>query len=338
MNQPTVSVVMVTCNVERFLVESIESILGQTFRDLEFINVDFGSTDNSKSIISRYAAKDNRIKFHEISNCALPVARNAGCGFAEGRYIAIMDADDVSLPNRLAWEIDFMETHPEVGLLGGATEWVDATGRSLGIHDFPSEDHEIKSALVTRCPFWHPTVLMRREAFVLAGGYRTAFVFAQDYDLELRIAEHSQCANLKEVLLKYRIHPSQVTFRKQKQQTLCKLAAQVSATSRRQHETDPLDGVREITPTLLADLGVSEVAQQNALAADCRNWIRSMYAAREYSVALEAAADLLQSGWAGVEQWQIADLHLEVARLCWKQRRFTRFVGRHSENHYHRRF
>src|ERR1039457_6493214 len=79
MNKPPVSVVMVTCNVERFLGESIESILGQTFRGFEFVIVDFGSTDNSKSIISSYAAMDSRIKFHIIPSCGLAEARNTGC-------------------------------------------------------------------------------------------------------------------------------------------------------------------------------------------------------------------------------------------------------------------
>src|SRR5271169_6728077 len=98
---------MVVCNVDRFLAESIESILGQTFREFEFIIVDFGSTDNSKSIISSYATRDSRIKLRVVPHCGLAEARNAGCFLAQGQYIAIMDADDVSLPNRLLWEVEF---------------------------------------------------------------------------------------------------------------------------------------------------------------------------------------------------------------------------------------
>ena len=97
MNKPLISVVMVICNVDRFLAEAIESILAQSFRDFEFIIVDFGSADNSKAIASHYAAEDTRIKFHEIPHCGLAEARNAGCALAQARYIAIMDADDVSL-------------------------------------------------------------------------------------------------------------------------------------------------------------------------------------------------------------------------------------------------
>src|SRR6267154_728024 len=324
MNQPLVSVVMPVCNVERFLAESIESILGQTFRDFEFIIIDFGSTDNSTSIVSSYAARDNRIKFHKIPNCVLPAARNAGCSLAQGKYIAIMDADDVSLTNRLALQVDFIERRSEIALLGGATEWIDATGRSLGAHHVPSEYYEIQSALATRCPFWHPTILIRKDIFLIVGGYRAAFIFAHDYDLELRIAERFECTNLKQVVLKYRIHPFQVTFHSQRQQTLYKLAAQASAIRRGHSKLDPLEGARKITTRLLAELGVGEPAQQNALASDCRNWIRSMSAAREYSAALDAARQMLGSRLNYVERWQIADLRLAVARLYWKQGRFVR--------------
>ena len=323
MNSPLVSVVMAICNFERFLAESIESVLGQSFKDFEFIIVDFGSTDNSKSIVSGYAARDRRIKFHEISPCALPVARNAGCSHAQGEFIAIMDGDDISAPNRLTLEVDFMERHPEVALLGGAVEWIDARGKSLGIYHRPSTYAEIKEALSTRCPFWHPTVIIRQSAFVSVGGYRAAFVYSHDYDLELRIAEQFECGNLGQVLLKYRVHPYQVSMRRRRQQTLCFLAAQASASSRMIGNPDPLDAIEEIGSAMLAGLGVTESMQESKLASDFRDWIRIMAAAGEYSGALKATVEFLQtSDWKHVERWQIADLWLTVAGLRWKQKQF----------------
>ena len=283
MNTPLVSVVMVTYNVERFLAEAIESILKQTFEDFEFIIVDFGSTDKSKTIASGYAATDSRIRLHEVPICGLAEARNAGCSLAQGRYIAIMDADDISLPGRLTWQIDFMEKHPEVGVLGGATEWIDTFGRSLRIERFPTEDFEIRTTLPNSCSFCQPTVLIRKDAFISVGGYRPAFVLAEDYDLWLRMAEHFHCANLSQVVLKYRSHPHQVQLRKVKQQSLYSLAAQVSASSRRKGNPDPLSSVEEITPAVLADSGVTRATQQ--ISAD-RDFVRAMYLAGEYSNAL----------------------------------------------------
>src|ERR1700733_11651747 len=118
MNRPLVSVAMVVCNVDRFLSESIESILAQTFREFEFIIVDFGSTDKSTTIASSYAAQDSRIKLHTIPCCGLAEARNASCLLAQAQYIAIMDADDIATRDRLMWQVDFMEKRSEVGVLG----------------------------------------------------------------------------------------------------------------------------------------------------------------------------------------------------------------------------
>jgi hypothetical protein len=324
MQNPRVSVVMVVCNAHRFLAEAVESILSQDFSEFEFIIVDFGSTDESQSIIQSYAAKDSRVKFHSIPSCSLAEARNAGCFLARGRYIAIMDADDLSVPERLKLEFTFMEEHPEVGLLGGATDWIDVTGRSLRIDQLPTEDQEIRAALESCCPFCQPTVLIRREAFVVVGGYRNVFAQAEDYDLWLRIVEHFKCANLNQVVLKYRIHPYQISIRKRVQQTLCVLAAQLSARARRNGLADPLCSVKEITPAVLTTMGISEAKQQIAAASEYLCWIRTMYAAGEYSAALKAAIEVLQfRDWEHMERWQIADLRLLVARLYWKQGRFV---------------
>src|SRR5579863_3226260 len=116
-DEPLVSVVMVISNVERFLAQAIESVLSQTMRDFEFIIVDFGSTDNSKGIAANYAASDSRIRLSEIAPCSYINAKIAACSLARGRFIAIQDADDVSLPDRLKGEVDFLEMNPRVGLL-----------------------------------------------------------------------------------------------------------------------------------------------------------------------------------------------------------------------------
>ena len=326
MNQPLVSVVMAVCNAERFLAESIQSILNQSFRDFEFIVVDYGSTDNSKFIISSYVARDNRIKVHEVRPCVLPAARNAGCFLAQGRYIAIMDADDVSLPDRLSSEVDYMERHPQVALLGGAVEWMDSSGRPFHTHRHPTDNCEIKFELLTHSVFWHPTIIMRKEAFVLVGGYRPAFVCAHDYDLALRIAEKYECANLEEILLRYRVHPIQLTFHKHRQQTLCKLAARASAVARSKEQPDPLDTVREITPSTLATLGVEETAQRNSVVTDGRIWIRHMMTAGDYAAALAAARRIVESSLDHVEPYQVSELYLSVAELYWREKRIWKCV------------
>jgi hypothetical protein len=149
--------------------------------------------------------------------------------------------------------------------------------------------------LVVISGIWCAALIIRKDAFLKVGGHRPVFVRAEDYDLWLRIAQHFQIANLDRVVLKYRIHPDQISMRKRREQTLCILAAQVAASSRRNGIPDPLNAIEEITPTVMAGLGVTEATQQRAIALDCYRWIRNMCMAAEYSFALEAAVELLQS-------------------------------------------
>jgi len=321
MRESPVSVVMAVCDMDRFLAESIESILAQTWRDFEFVIVDFGSNDRSKSIVARYAAKDPRIRLSEIARCNLPQARNAACSLAQGKYLAIMDADDVSLPDRLARQLEFMERHPGVGVVGGATAWIDAAGRLLWTDFPPLGDHEIKQELaVAGCPLVHSTALIRKSAFVRTGGYRVAFALAHDFDLWLRLTEHFPCANLEQVVSKYRVHSHQISSLQRKEQTLCKLAAQASAEFRRKGRPDPAEGVKQITSQLLCAWGVTETRQQQDFVSDCQRWIRILSAAGEYSAALKTALEALKSSDAKqVGRRQLVDLHLAMARLYWRE-------------------
>ena len=322
MNTPLVSVAMVTRNVERFLPEAIESILNQTFKDLEFVIVDFGSTDKTKSIISGYQSKDPRIKFHEIPSCSLPLARDTSCSLSIGRYIAIMDADDIALPDRLACQLEFMEKHPEVGIVGAATEVIDHQGDVLQTVYYPSGDSEIREALLSVCPFNNPTVFVRREVYAAAGGFRNV-PLNEDYDLFLRVAEHCDLANLPRVLLRYRFHPQQVTRRKVREMTLCHFAVRAAAGLRRSGKPDPLDSVPEITPALLTEMGVSEVAWQRPLVDKYRDVIAMAEQAGNDSAALELARDMLNfSAWKHVDRWKVAEVWFTSARIHRRQGKF----------------
>lgn len=324
MTIPMISVVMSVFNGERFLREAVESILDQSFREFEFIVIDDGSTDRSGSILDAYQNCDARMRVYHREHGGLIESLNRGCGLAQAKYIARMDADDIASKDRLMTQVNFMEAHPKIGALGGAVEWIDATGKSLGTHRYPAEDCQIKATLLQGCAFWHPTVVLRREVFVWAGGYRSVVVDAEDYDLWLRIAEHFQLANIEEVVVKYRIHPQQVSMRKTEQQILGILAAQVAASSRRNGLPDPLNSAKEITCEALAAWGVTKARQHNKLVSYRRDWIRNMCRAGEYSAALKSALETLQSDLEYAERSQIADLYLITAKLWWRQKKFTR--------------
>src|ERR1700719_557050 len=124
MSSPTVTVIMSVFNGEKFLSETIDSVLNQSFRDFEFVIVDDGSTDATADILSKYALCDGRIRVFRNEKKGRAASLNLAISVANGRYVANTDADDLSMPGRLEEQLAFMEKNPEVGVLGGAFELV----------------------------------------------------------------------------------------------------------------------------------------------------------------------------------------------------------------------
>jgi glycosyltransferase involved in cell wall biosynthesis len=273
MSSSVLTVLMSVFNGEAFLAESVESILKQTFHDFEFLIVDDGSTDTTAEILSKYAASDARIRVIRHENRGRAESLNIGIRLAAGDYIARMDADDIALPGRFALQMEFLERHVEVGVLGGAVELINPQGQGLETIRPPLEDEAIRSVMLEYNPIYHPTVMMRKDAVLAAGGYRRALLDADDFDLWLRIGEHSQLANLDHTLLKYRIHGSQVTVRNMRHQIMCVIAARTAAL-RKRGTPDPLSGVEEITQEFLKTLNVSAEQIDRELAGCCYQYLR----------------------------------------------------------------
>jgi glycosyltransferase involved in cell wall biosynthesis len=226
---PTVSVLMPVHNAERYLGEAVESILGQTFADFEFLIVDDGSTDRSRAILERYAAQDQRIHLTSRPNTGYAVALNELLSLARGQLVARMDADDVALPERLARQVDYLRAHPDVVCVGSAVHFIDAGGRFLRDRH-PGMEHEAiqERALAGDCALNHPSVMMRR-----AGGYHVEFMPAEDLDLWLRLGEIGRLTNLPDVLMKYRQHEASFSERHQQLQLERSAAAVLEACRRR---------------------------------------------------------------------------------------------------------
>ena len=322
---PSVSLVMSVFNGERFLREAVESILNQSFCDFEFIIIDDGSTDNSGSILASYQRSDPRIRTYHQENRGLIHSLNRGCALAQGKYIARMDADDIAVRDRLTWQFTFMEEHPEVAVLGGAFELIGQTGEVLRVVRHPLEPRELERAILESSAICHPSAFIRKTAFIAAGGYRNV-LDAEDYDLWLRIAEHHPLANLPDILLKYRLHLGQVSVARCRSQALGTVAARTAASARRSGKPDPLDSVGEVTPALLARLGVSESTQHTTLARGYLSTIRNMCDAGEYTHALNTLEVLHSSELKHAEIWTIADLRLCAAEVYWHKNRFARSI------------
>lgn len=231
---PTVSVLMPAHNAERYLGEAVESILGQTFRDFEFLIVDDGSTDRSRAILERYAAQDPRIRLTSRPNTGYAAALNELLGLARGELVARMDADDVALPERLGRQVEYLRAHPDVICVGTAVQLIDEAGRFLRDRH-PGLDHEAiqERALAGDCALNHPSVMMRRAALEAVGGYHVEFMPAEDLDLWLRLGEIGRLTNLPDVLMKYRQHEASFSEQHQRLQLERSGAAVLEACRRR---------------------------------------------------------------------------------------------------------
>ena len=273
---PQVSVVMPVFNAESSIGAAISSILAQTFHDFELIIVDNGSTDDSARIITSYERDDERVKVFSQPNRGMAHALNMACGIARGSYIARMDADDISLPERLTLQANFLREHQDVALLGGAVEVIDAKGERLYDVQYPLLDEDIRLALPYRTCFAHPAVVMRRDAYLAVGGYRSVFRLAQDYDLWLRLSEHYRVANLPEIILRYRIHPKSMGLRNIEKQALGALAAKVGARARQAYGTEPFVGTDEINYLELREVGVPNREIRKAVVSAYLRWSNLM--------------------------------------------------------------
>jgi hypothetical protein len=254
---PAVSVLMPVRNGERFVAEAVESVLAQTFADLELVVVDDGSTDSTPRILERIASRDPRLAVHRRDpGRSVSEVLNFAADLARAPLLARLDADDLALPGRLQVQTDFLAAHPEIVLLGGQALLIDGSGRTFGKAEYPLRDEQLQAALLTGNPFVHSTVTMRREAFEAVGGYRLNFDHAEDLDLWLRLAEGRRIANVPDLVAAYRLHGNQQTFRKQEEQAMFSAAARASARARAAGRPDPLAGAVVDEPFLLSH-GVS---------------------------------------------------------------------------------
>lgn len=207
-----VSVVMPVYNRQDFLAKAIESILKQTFSDFEFIIVYDCSIDNSLAIALDFQKRDARIRIHhQEQNKGIVGARNTGLELAQGKYVAWMDSDDISMPERIKKQFLFMESHPEVGVTSANAVLIDGKGNFLSETHFPKSHNLITWAFCFYNPIINSAVMANRDLCLQAGGYRDmakdrSEYFPEDYDLWIRLSNQTHFYNFSETLVKYRIH------------------------------------------------------------------------------------------------------------------------------------
>ena len=247
---PLVSVVLASRNGERFLPEALGSLAAQTWPHVELLAVDDGSTDGTGRLLERFAAGRPLARVLHTAGLGPAAARALALAEARGAFFALQDDDDVSHPERLERQVRHLIAHPGTALLGTAADIIDEGGARVGPYPVPLEPVALRRTLRRAPPFVHGSVMMRREAYAAAGGYRAPFRATEDYDLYLRMPAEAGLENLPETLYAWRRHPGNSYARARGDHLFFLATARAFHAERRQTGRDSLH--------LLADAGDPE--------------------------------------------------------------------------------
>lgn len=326
MSSPALSVLLPVYNGERFLAAAIESVLGQTFGDFEFIIINDGSRDGSAAIIDGYAARDGRIRAFHQENRGLVATLNRGIELTVAPFIARMDADDVALPRRFELQLARFEGRPELAVVGGFVNIVDAEGRLLRVGDYPTGGEALTRFLTSDAPpIAHPTVVMRRDIVAQLGGYRPQYKHAEDYDLWLRIHDAGYAIeNVPVPVLDYRQHGENVSFVHRRQQALATIIARLAHRMRAAGLVDPtndVDAIDDATielipPHLRSDIEAELFAHKH-----------NMLSLADLATIEQALRDYAQLPVEARRDPRLAHFLMRAARGLWAQRRRGASLG-----------
>lgn len=208
-------------NAGQYLSQAVESILGQSCDDFEFIIINDGSDDGSREKLEAYASADARIVLISRENRGLVESLNEGLAMTRAPLIARMDADDISLPRRFEMQAAFLEKNPQTVCVGGVFRMIDDKGRFLTTLMPPFSDDEIQDlALRGHTTICHPCAMIRRNSLLEVGGYRSEFYLTEDLDLWLRLGEVGKLANLADPVLSYRMHSQSISEQNNEKQKM----------------------------------------------------------------------------------------------------------------------
>lgn len=254
MANPRIDVIMSVYNGENYLRKAIESVLEQTYKNVKFIIVDDCSDDGSTDIINSFS--DERITvIRNKKTKGLTKSINKALKVAGGKYVARQDADDASLPRRFESQIDFLEKHPEVDVLGTSIILIDEKGNMIG-ERIPNLNPSRRSFFEGN-ELFHGSVVIRRDVLEAGGGYNELFKYSQDYELWLRLAKEHNIRNLQIPLYAFRIHKSSISLKKTREQLLFEIAARKIAKNelildqelRNKIACDGIDSIRSLLTT-----------------------------------------------------------------------------------------
>ena len=207
---PRVSVLMTIYNAEPYLRAAVDSLIVQTFPDWELIAVENGSTDKSMPILRSYS--DCRVRIFPLEqNIGRTPALRLAFDQARGDYIAILDADDVSAPDRLSKQVEFLDQHADVALVGSWAQHIDEHGKIFDVFEPPANQEELQDCLGWTNPIIHSSAMYRRKLAQEVGGYPENICWAQDLGLILALAQRAKIAMIADYLCQVRVLTASMT-------------------------------------------------------------------------------------------------------------------------------
>ena len=208
-NKPLVSVIIPAYNVAMYIEEAVNSIFNQTYRNLEIIVIDDGSSDGTHDILLKLAKVDNRLIVKRNSeNMKIVGTLNKGIKLSRGKYIARMDGDDYKYPDAIEAQVAYMEKNPKTVIVGGAIDICDQHMTISNRRQYPITDEDIRKKIFRYNPFAHPAILIRKTALEHE---LYELNWAEDYDIYFRLGRIGKFANLEQSLLKLRTHKQSVS-------------------------------------------------------------------------------------------------------------------------------
>ena len=313
MSYPKISVLMAVKDGLPFLKDALDSILSQSLPDFEFLVIDDGSTDRSREVIEGVGDPRIRLLIND-RNMGLTRSLNLGLKQARGEYLARQDADDISLPGRLAKQADYLDQNPCVGLVAGSVEYMDSQGRTELVDSRELSSGILGWHLLFGNEIPHSGVMFRTNAVSDLGGYDESLPFAQDYDLWSRLSGRAGLVRLAQVLLRYRRHQANLSATKRAEQY--RIRDSISATNMARllgreidpatvtalHTPNPEPGLCRVGARLIRELGRARLAlgrlspkEQKEIRADITLRLRSLARSRLKTSPAEGLALLIDS-------------------------------------------
>jgi glycosyltransferase involved in cell wall biosynthesis len=256
---PKVSAITTAYNSGRYVNRAIDSLLTQTLTDIEVVTVDDGSTDGTGEVLDDYARRDPRVRvIHQANSGGAARPGNRALREARGEYVAILDHDDIALPDRLEKQAAFLDANPNIGVVGGSMIAIDEHDRKQKQYAFPTDPAQVRWWLFRGPTLNHSSTMMRRELMNRVGGYRPSFRVCPDVDLFLRLSDHTELATLPDVVVYYRVHSRNITATRHRQQVLMNHLAIELAHSRMRGRQDVIPEGLYIDATTIVQLALDQ--------------------------------------------------------------------------------